>query len=155
MEDCLIWILVIVLIITLCYIFNINDTNDTNDTNDYFDGDVTSDNGDEKLDTNYLKYYEKVTGLISAQPRHNIVKPYYEPTYNKKMDDAMDFSLNLCSPNCCKSQSPSGFVGDLYTYDNNKFVSSNYSCNNSFQNSGCLCMTKNQASLLGSRGNNA
>jgi len=35
-----------------------------------------------------------------------------------------------------------------------EFVPSPYSCNNAWQDSGCVCMTKNQKDFLASRGGN-
>jgi hypothetical protein len=36
-----------------------------------------------------------------------------------------------------------------------EFIPTNYSCNNAWQDSGCVCMTKKQSNFLGNRGNNA
>lgn len=70
-----------------------------------------------------------------------------------------EFSIqhNLCSKSCCSEQWPTPFKQkyDPYVCNNkDKFVPSNYFCNNTFQDSGCLCLTKSQASFLYNRGGN-
>ena len=63
-----------------------------------------------------------------------------------------------CSKSCCSLQYPTPF---LITSDNfmckspEKYVSSNYTCQNSYQDRGCLCMTKKQKKMLETRGNNS
>ena len=64
---------------------------------------------------------------------------------------------NQCSQACCSKQYPVPFdmPVDAYVAENmNDFVPSSYSCNNSFQNTGCLCMKKEQAGFIASHGNN-
>jgi len=149
MEYCLFLFFIAIVLIFLCLMYN--------GDKEYFNVSAALDQNNNKLNVNYLKHYQDVTGFIAAQPRDNIIKPYYEKNYNQKQDDVMDFSLNMCSPNCCNKQfhPPFALAGDFYPYDDDKYVSSSYACNNSFQNSGCLCMTKNQSEFLGSRGLNA
>lgn len=70
-----------------------------------------------------------------------------------------EFSVqhNLCSKSCCSEQWPTPFKQkyDPYVCNNkDKFVPSNVFCNNSFQDSGCLCLSKKQASFLYNRGGN-
>jgi hypothetical protein len=65
---------------------------------------------------------------------------------------------NLCSKSCCGDQYPTPF--DVSTdkeicAHKDEFVPNNLTCNNAFQDSGCLCMTKNQANFISSRGGNA
>ena len=67
------------------------------------------------------------------------------------------FGSNMCSKSCCTPQYPPPFVQDqdpLVCNSKDKFVSSNYTCNNGWQNSGCLCLTEAQSDFLGSRGEN-
>lgn len=65
---------------------------------------------------------------------------------------------NLCSKACCSSQYPLPF--DL-KYDSavcankDNFVPNNIMCSNAWQDSGCLCLTKDQAKNLYNRGGNA
>jgi hypothetical protein len=69
---------------------------------------------------------------------------------------SMDF--NMCSKSCCSKQFPPGFATDhdvMVCNSKDKFVGSQYTCNNSWQDSGCLCMTEDQRNFLAKRGNNA
>lgn len=72
-------------------------------------------------------------------------------------DGEMSIQHNLCSPSCCSEQWPTPFKRkyDPYVCQNkDKFVPSNIFCNNTFQDSGCLCLSKKQASFLYNRGGN-
>ena len=64
---------------------------------------------------------------------------------------------NLFSKSCCSSQWPVPFkmAYDPYVCKNKEeYVGSNIMGNNTFQNSGCACITKDQAKFLYTRGNN-
>jgi len=70
-----------------------------------------------------------------------------------------EFSIqhNLCSKSCCSEQWPTPFKlkNDPYVCKNKKdFVPSRMMCNNSFQDSGCLCLTRKQAKFIYNRGTN-
>lgn len=57
---------------------------------------------------------------------------------------------NKCSLSCCSPQYPTPFQGtvDPFVCDedgNNKYLSSNYVCQNNTGGTGCLCMTEKQA----------
>ncbi|AYV82019.1 MAG: hypothetical protein Homavirus2_23 [Homavirus sp.] len=70
----------------------------------------------------------------------------------------MSIQNNLCSPSCCSEQWPTPFKQkyDPYVCNNkDQFVPSNMMCNNSFQSSGCLCLTKKQGSFIYNRGINS
>lgn len=80
---------------------------------------------------------------------------------NENLDDGNDgvYGLNyaMCSSSCCSPQYPPPFPLDKdVVVDKMKgdFVPSGYTCNNSWQNSGCVCMTKKQKDFLSSRGGN-
>ena len=80
---------------------------------------------------------------------------------NENLDDGNDgiYGLNysMCSKSCCSPQYPPPFEVDKdVVVDKMKgdFVPSPYSCNNAWQDSGCVCMTKNQKGFLSSRGGN-
>jgi hypothetical protein len=65
--------------------------------------------------------------------------------------------FNLCSKSCCSPQYPPPFalpLDKLTCNSKDKFVGSSYTCNNSFQDSGCLCMTQEQSDFIASRGRN-
>ena len=69
----------------------------------------------------------------------------------------MSIQHNLCSKSCCSEQWPTPFKqkNDPYVCGNKgQFVPSNYFCNNAFQDSGCLCLTKKQSQFLNNRGGN-
>lgn len=69
----------------------------------------------------------------------------------------MSIQYNLCSKSCCSPQWPTPFKlkYDPYVCANkDKFVPSRIFCNNSFQDAGCLCLTKDQARFIYNRGGN-
>lgn len=71
-------------------------------------------------------------------------------------DKTMNF--NLCSPACCSDQWPVPFktpVDKMTCESKDDFVPSNYFCNNGWQDSGCLCMKKDQSEFINTRGNNS
>lgn len=77
------------------------------------------------------------------------------------LDDGADgkYSVqhNLCSKSCCSPQWPTPFKLDNDPYiekNKDKYAPSNMYCNNSFQDSGCLCMTKEQSKFIYNRGDN-
>jgi len=68
------------------------------------------------------------------------------------------FHYNLCSPSCCSAQYPTPHKLEkdpLVCGREDEFSPTNYFCNNAWQNSGCLCATKDQVSFLSNRGGNA
>lgn len=69
----------------------------------------------------------------------------------------MSIQHNLCSKSCCSAQWPTPFKMDYDPYvcqNADKFVPSDMMCNNTFQDAGCLCLTKQQAEFLYRRGGN-
>lgn len=69
----------------------------------------------------------------------------------------MSIQHNLCSKSCCSEQWPTPFKQkyDPFVCKNkDKFIPSNIFCNNSFQDSGCLCLNKKQAQFMYNRGGN-
>jgi hypothetical protein len=81
---------------------------------------------------------------------------------NEGLDDGaggeMGLNNNLCSPSCCSEQwpTPHKLPKDKFVCDNkSEFVPNTYTCNNAWQNSGCLCLTKEQHKFLYNRGGNA
>jgi len=72
-------------------------------------------------------------------------------------DGEMSIQHNMCSKSCCSEQWPTPFKQkyDPYVCGNkDKFVGSNIFCNNSFQDSGCLCLSKKQSKFIYNRGGN-
>lgn len=67
-------------------------------------------------------------------------------------------SNNICSKSCCSNQysTPFNVPEDSFVCNNkDEYVPNNYVCNNSWQDAGCLCLTKNQYEFINSRGGNA
>jgi len=64
---------------------------------------------------------------------------------------------NMCSPQCCSSQypTPHKMTHDKKLCNLQNFVPNNMTCQNSWNNSACLCLTKDQANNLYNRGGNA
>ena len=85
----------------------------------------------------------------------------YSPDHLYFLDDGaegrMSIHHNLCSKSCCSEQYPLPFKlpEDPYVMANkDKFVPSNYFCSNNAQDSGCLCLSKEQDDFLYDRGGN-
>ena len=71
--------------------------------------------------------------------------------------DEFTMNFNQCSPACCSDQWPVPFklpTDKTLCNSEDKFVPSSYYCNNGWQNSGCLCMKKDQSDFLQTRGAN-
>jgi hypothetical protein len=78
-----------------------------------------------------------------------------------KLDDGnsglMGLNYNMCSKSCCSKQYPTPFTQDVDVVaelNSDNFTASQYTCNNAWQDTGCVCMTKKQKEFLASRGNN-
>jgi hypothetical protein len=66
-------------------------------------------------------------------------------------------NFNLCSKSCCSQQWPTPFKlkhDPILCANKDKFVPTNYMCNNAWQDSGCVCMRKKQGTHLNDRGGN-
>jgi hypothetical protein len=90
----------------------------------------------------------------------NLVKEGKKTTYGRKEkglgDEGMNF--NLCSPACCSDQWPVPFsvpVDKMTCQSEDEFVPTSYFCNNGWQDSGCLCLKKEQSDFIDSRGLNS
>lgn len=96
-----------------------------------------------------------------------VIPPWLLNQYSGKkydidmLDDGMNgnatLTFNMCSKACCSTQYPPPIdlpVDPLVCNSKQKFVSSSYTCNNGLQDSGCVCMTEDQAELFARRGNN-
>jgi len=85
----------------------------------------------------------------------------YHPYMDDQIDignDGMRLSNDICSKSCCSPQfpTPGDMPEDPFILANkDKFVPTGYTCNNSFNDSGCLCMTRKQGEFINRRGNNA
>ena len=81
---------------------------------------------------------------------------------NDNLDDGdngiMGLNYSMCSKSCCSVQYPPPFELDkdvVIDKLQGDFVPNSYQCNNAWQDSGCLCMTKNQQDFLSDRGGNS
>ena len=76
---------------------------------------------------------------------------------NTVLDNRLSFQNNVCSKLCCTPQYPTPFdqkVDHMTCGNVGEFVPSNYTCNNSWQDTGCLCLTQDQSDFLKNRGGN-
>lgn len=85
-----------------------------------------------------------------------------DPNRMYMLDDGSDGNQgllnNMCSQSCCSQQYPTPFpvpFDPLVCGSEQEYVPSNFTCTNPDQNVGCMCLTKDQANFLGSRGGNA
>ena len=114
--------------------------------------------------------FDAGSGSIMAGPEFApspLLSPWYKAyTGNMKnyylLDDgengAAGLQFNMCSKSCCGDQYPLPFkmpVDSAVCDNKQEFVPNNYMCNNAWQDTGCVCMTKDQSEFLGSRGGNA
>lgn len=114
--------------------------------------------------------YDNVTGTImtGSQFMENtgiVAPPWVAPAWNpdaygpssKGELDPADYEndprmlYNKCSLSCCSPQYPTPFQGsaDPFVCDkngNNKYLASDYICQNNTGGTGCLCMTEKQVS---------
>jgi hypothetical protein len=76
---------------------------------------------------------------------------------NDGSDGFAGLNYNLCSKSCCSQQYPPPFMTSFDNFvcnSKDKFVPSNYVCNNGYQDTGCLCITEKQQQFLQNRGGN-
>lgn len=76
---------------------------------------------------------------------------------NDGMSGNAGMGFNLCSKSCCSPQYPPPFgtaPDNLVCNSKDKFVATSYTCNNGWQDSGCLCATEEQAKFMVTRGGN-
>lgn len=114
--------------------------------------------------------FDAGSGVVMAGPEYvpsQFLSPWYKAyTGNLKnyylLDDgangAAGLQYNMCSKSCCGEQYPVPFklpVDSAVCDKSDEFVPNSYTCNNAWQDSGCVCMTKEQAEHIGSRGGNA
>jgi hypothetical protein len=89
------------------------------------------------------------------EPLGKIPENYY--FLDDGADGRMSIQHNLYSPSCCSSQYPTPFKTKHNPYvckNKDKFVGSPYYGQTSFNDSGCLCATKEQIEFLYNRGGN-
>jgi hypothetical protein len=108
--------------------------------------------------------YDRHTGLATSASQFiglpDEIIPPWGSTIGKNENDNLLMGLdnNMCSKSCCSQQYPPPFAmetDELVCKNKDKFVSSNYTCNNAWQDVGCVCMTDNQRNFLAHRGGNS
>ena len=78
------------------------------------------------------------------------------PGFNQNFGNA-GLGFNLCSKSCCSPQYPPPFSlpkDDIVLNSGEKYVGTSFGCTNTWQDSGCLCMTTEQGEFLDSHGGN-
>lgn len=71
--------------------------------------------------------------------------------------DTIGIENPICSKSCCTPQYPPPFmtqIDDITDKYKANLIGTSYTCNNPWQNSGCMCLTQQQSDFLASRGNN-
>lgn len=128
--------------------------------------------GDEHGSIGLSKYAPALIDEINKsniQPPQDVIPPWsnkpsetlakFGEQYADEDDNAtMSLTYNLCSKSCCSPQYPTpvGIQPDpLVCASGQEFVPSTYTCNNGWQDAGCVCMTKDQSEFLSNRGGNA
>jgi hypothetical protein len=114
-------------------------------------------------------FFDAGSGTVMSGPEfvpNQFMSPWYKAyTGNLQnyylLDDGENgmagLQFNQCSKSCCSEQYPLPFkmpVDSSVAASKDEFVPTNYTCNNAWQDSGCVCMTKKQANFIGSRGGN-
>ena len=116
--------------------------------------------------------YDRKTGIVTAASEFVGLPDEILPAWGSdkvsnygevdRLDDgyngAMGLNYNMCSKSCCGPQYPPPFElekDEMVEKNKDKFVPNNYACNNAWNNTGCVCMTKKQHQYIGSRGGNA
>lgn len=139
-------------------------TSEQRSLNESFD--AVADVNIDGIKSNISKENEINSEEFVSSKENNILPPW---TDNKNSYGEMDIlddgangnaglHFNMCSKSCCSTQYPLPFempVDSMVCGSGEKFVPTSYSCNNGFQDSGCVCLTEKQALLLNNRGNNA
>ena len=93
----------------------------------------------------------QVTGFIDDDTKKFIVEKENES--KKTLNKQENILHPKCSPACCTSQYPVPFKMTNDSLDK-EYIQTGLTCNNSWQSTSCLCMTKDYDKYLKSRGGN-
>jgi hypothetical protein len=119
-------------------------------------------------------HYDPTTGTMMTSP--DFIPQHIESAWGDKSTDSQKIefqkvgsfesatnlgkdtlAFNKCNKSCCSKQYPLPFnlPVDKEIAENMKdFVPSRFTCNNHWEDTGCLCITQNQSNMLANRGNN-
>ena len=110
-------------------------------------------------------YYEPELGILTSSSDFigmptEIIPAWTDdiniPKTTQKLGN-MGLGYSLCSKSCCTPQYLPPFSvpqDDIVKKSGKKFIHTSYACSNTWQDSGCLCMTEEQGNFLDSRGGN-
>ena len=121
------------------------------------------------MDGTNFKYptTQKAWRDLDYQDLANTEYPPWQDIYTKGqnqylLDDGGNGNLglqyNMCSPSCCSEQWPTSHklpYDPMVCKNKQDFMPSNIMCNNSWQSSGCACLSKKQFANLSNRGGNS
>ena len=139
------------------------------DESPFYDSDENAKITPRKPNDNYaLMIYDNVTGTVMTNEQFMdntgiVAPPWIAPAWDpdaygpssKGYLDPADYEndprmlYNKCSLSCCSAQYPTPFQGDIDPFvcdanGNNKYLASDYICQNNAGGVGCLCMTQKQ-----------
>lgn len=100
---------------------------------------------------------DNVQGMDAPTIPQSIPSNYYF-LQDGSGNNGLSIMNNMCSKSCCSAQWPLPFRLEDNKYicaNKDKFVPTNYTCMDSFNNVGCSCIDKNQFRHLETRGTNA
>jgi len=163
--------LVIALVTTAIIVFfvirsqNLGSTNNTQGIQEHF-------KNQETIDQDQIQAYQAnvpddvfYNGIIKDYP----VEPNYDyfgdytmiPANYYYLDDGangeMSLQNNMCSKSCCSEQYPTPITLEedpFIAANKDKFVPNKIFCNSPTNDAGCMCITKDQARFLQTRGGN-
>lgn len=147
MTDTIYLIFIIVILLLIYYYNNLNNPYEIIDVQEDFDhlsDKKNTTNINENVDIN------KPIEINNASYGDNYFIDIGEP--------GLSLSNAMCSKSCCSPQYPIPFslpTDKMVCESNEKYVPSGITCNNGWQDTGCLCMTEKQAVFLATRGQNA
>jgi hypothetical protein len=142
-------VILVLILIAICLLLNITPNNQTcmqkENFNETPNNKVTVSSIDGSISINNAIYGE----TYSVYEKND--------TLNGSLDNKFMFQNNVCSKLCCSPQYPTPFnqtIDHMTAGNTDDFVPSNYTCNNGWQNTGCLCLTNDQSNFLKNRGGN-
>ena len=125
---------------------------------------VSSENENFETELDYIKSHPQETTNNMSFDGYDVSHNYasYDPLnmnddnlYSDKEDSGLIH--NMCSKACCSAQYPLPFklkIDPMLAESKEEYYPSNYTCNNGWQDAGCVCMTVQQRESLDNRGGN-